>query len=238
MKLELTSGIENSIKEEEDNLIDNKNVFSNCSFEKEEYNDLLTEKSYKIEEPTQNKSFKFFFLFIFFIIILLFAIIITIIYIIYYFVSKPNFKIYHHNWDASYLNDRKYENYVFDNGLEVMIIQDESFDRDGGAIVIEKGYMDNPYNEGIVSLATLLLNKIAFKEESEENKKTKLDLYFGQYRYDTETHYTNFRFDILNNGFKKYMYFFSLILNPKNISDLYDLYIEDLKKELDKIYLN
>ena len=238
MKLELTSEIENSIKEEEGTLIDNKNVFSNCSFGKEEYNDLLTEKSYKIEEPTQNKLFKFFFLFIFFIIILLFAIIITIIYIIYYFVSKPNFKIYHHNWDASYLNDRKYENYVFDNGLEVIIIQDESFDRDGGTIVIEKGYMDNPYNEGIASLATLLLNKIAFKEESEENKKTKLDLYFGQYRYDTETHYTNFRFDILNNGFKKYMYFFSLILNPKNISDLYDLYIEDLKKELDKIYLN
>lgn len=61
MKLELTSEIENSIKEEEGTLIDNKNVFSNCSFEKEEYNDLLTEKSYKIEEPTQNKLFKFFF---------------------------------------------------------------------------------------------------------------------------------------------------------------------------------
>ena len=229
MKLELSKQIEE--KEENNSLI------KKCDFDKEYFNplDFYSEESFFDKSKTK-KKFKFFFLFHFLIFIALFALIITIIYIIYYCTSKPNFKIYHYDWDASYLNDRKYENYIFDNGLEVMIIQDQSFDRDGGAIVIDKGYMNNPYDEGIASLSALLLKTIAFKAEEEENDKTKLDLYYGHYKYDIERDYINFRFDILNNGFKKYMYFFSLILNPKNISNLYDRYINDLKIELDDIY--
>ena len=30
-----------------------------------------------------------------------------------------------------------------------MLINDPNFDKDGGAIVIEKGYLDNPFEEGL-----------------------------------------------------------------------------------------
>ena len=42
------------------------------------------------------------------------------------------------------LSERKYENYLFDNGLEILLAQDPLIDRDGGSIIIEREYMDNP----------------------------------------------------------------------------------------------
>ena len=230
--------IEISSKNDEDDiLIDNSNGNINYNSEKEYLNDsLILEKKKEIKSNNNliNRYCKLPFIFHFFILFVLFSIIITIIYILFYYTSNPNFRIIHYNWDASYVNDRKYENYIFDNGLEVMLIQDQSFDRDGGAIVIADGYMNNPYDQGIARLATCLLNKIGTNDDI----KNILDDYYGQYEYGTDEYFTNFRFEILNNGFKKYMYYFSLILNPQNISGLYEKYFEEIKKELDNIYNN
>ena len=208
--------------EENKNLIQNREESQNNILQKDRKNE---DFFYFQNKKEKNKSF---FLFHFFIISLLFVFILTIIYIIYYNTREPNFKILQYDWDNSYLNNRKYENYIFDNGLEIMIIQDESFDRDGGAIVIEGGYMDNPYDEGIISLATLLLNKIAFHE----GDNIRFNDYYGQYTFGTEEYYTNFRFDILNNGFKNYLYNFSLILNPKNIDYYYNNFIYEIIYDL------
>ena len=218
--------------EENDNLIENKEENESNNLQNNNINEPLFKSQNKKLKNIINKFINSFFLFQFFVINLLFAFIIIIIYIFYYNMNEPNFKIFYYDWDNSYLNDRKYENYLFDNGLEVMVIQDQSFDRDGGAIVIENGYMDNPYDEGIASVATLLLNKITLKVE----ENFKLSDYYGQYDFGTEEYYTNFRFDILNNGFNKYLYYFSLILNPKNISSIYDQYIENIMFELEEYY--
>ena len=67
-------------------------------------------------------------------------------------------------WIKADLNDREYEDYLFDNGLEVLMIHDEGFDMDGGAIVIEDGHLENPYAQGISSFATSLLSHIAFED--------------------------------------------------------------------------
>jgi hypothetical protein len=71
-----------------------------------------------------------------------------------------------------------------------------------------------------------------------EEKNIRLNDYYGQYNYGTEEYYTNFRFDILNNGFKKYLHYFSLILNPKNIDYYFDTYIIDIIKEIYSNYLS
>ena len=225
--------IEISLKNEEnDILIDNKDENQNNNLKKNNINGPLLEEINKKDKNIIYKFINLNFVFHFFIINCLFAIIIIIIYIFYYNNRKPNFKIIHYDMDTSYLNDRKYENYIFDNGLEVMIIQDKSFDRDGGAIVIEKGILDNPTEEGIPSVAAHLLYKCAFNDEV----KITLNDYYGKSNFGIEHFYTNFRFDILNNGFKKFLYYFSLILNPKNITDCYYDYIENIIEEIDNEY--
>ena len=174
-------------------------------------------------------------IFNFFILILLGIIIFIFVYIIFYFVKKANFKIVDINWDNADLNDRKYENYFFDNDLEVMLIQDKLFDRDGGGIVIEKGYMDDPLNEGISTIATYLLEFIAFEDEK---PNIILEDYYGKKSIEIEEDFINFSFDILNNGFKKFLYFFSLILNPNELSKYYDKYFEIITYKMDYQYEN
>ena len=63
-----------------------------------------------------------------------------------------------------------------------MIIQDNKFDMDGGAIVINKGYMDNPKEEGIASFATMILNEVFYSKEKQ--LKLILSNYFGEYAYE------------------------------------------------------
>ena len=127
--------------------------------------------------------------------------------------EKVNFYTFQIPWENYYLNDYLYENYHFDNGLEVMLIQYNEFDMDGGAIVINNGYMDNPKEEGIATLATILLDAIFYSEDSQ----LILSNYFGEYQYETEEYFTNFRFNILNSGFKKVLIAFSSILNEEKI---------------------
>ena len=159
-------------------------------------------------------------LFLFYLFIFMIVIIEAILYLIIY-IKNENFYIFQIPWENSYLNDRKYQNYQFDNGLEIMLIQDNKFDMDGGAIIINKGYMDNPQEEGIYYLSVLILNQIF----TSKNNELLLSNYFGSYVYDINEHYTTFKFNILNSGFKKYLEAFSLILNiNNNLSSYLDEY--------------
>ena len=45
-----------------------------------------------------------------------------------------------------------------------MLIQDPFFDKDGGAIVIEKGYLDNPLEEGLSNYITHILSYYNFED--------------------------------------------------------------------------
>ena len=172
----------------------------------------------------------------FFILNFIFSIILTLIFLIYYAIRKPNFKIVDLNWISVEKNDRKYENYLFDNGLEVLLIQDQLFDRDGGSIVFNKGYMDDPTEEGIATIAIYLLDLIAIKDDEEKLKN--LEDYYGKYSFGIEKDFIYYNFEILNNGFKKFLYIFSLILNPQNISYYYDNYIYDIIDSMNDHYFD
>ena len=116
-----------------------------------------------------------------------------------------------------------------------MLVQDQLFDRDGASIVIGKGYLDNPKDEGIASIATHLLDSIAFGDKAIlKNLKD----YYGNYNYEIDEYFINFSFDILNNGFKKFLYYFSLILNPQFISTYYEKYIKDIVFQLQYDYIS
>ena len=117
------------------------------------------------------------------------------------------------------------------------MIHDEGFDMDGGAIVIEDGYLDNPYAQGISSFATALLSHIAFEDI---NHIPNLDDYFGSFIHETEDHFINFRFDVLNAGFTKFLSDYGKILNIDfdKISENIDTYKSKIMSELDNIYLN
>ncbi len=223
--------------------------------DKDETKQLVLDKSqtelsesflYNLEDVDNNNKrrnlfHKMSFIIIFLIITFIFALGITIYYIIYYVVSEADFDIVELKWYKADLNDRDYQNYLFHNGLEVILIKDEHFDMDGGAIVIENGYLDNLTYPGIPSFATSILSHIAFKG----NKGlSTLDDYYGNYLYDTEDHFINYRFDILNHGFTKFLSYFGNILDIKNISsyisDNYIKIINELdakyKSKIDSIY--
>ena len=219
-----------SLKDEDENLIEtpndnsiNTNIGSLISDRKEGIRDIIIKalKNSPLIVP-------------FFYITLIFAFTISLIYTIFYFVSKPNFKIVDLDWIVSDKNDRKYQDYFFDNGLEVLLVQDKLFDRDGVSIVIENGYMEYPKEEGIATFATYLLNAITTYDEPKIYKN--FNDYFGIYDFGIDENFIHFSFEILNNGFKKFFYYFSNILNPTSISAKYDEYKDYIIESIDNLY--
>ena len=184
------------------------------------------------KENILKRILKYRLIYYFFILIIIFTFI-FFIFLIILLRKKENFYTFQIPWENHYLNDRNYTNYHFDSGLEVMLIQDINFDMDGGAIVINKGFMDNYLDEGIAYFATLLLNYMFYDSiNKDEKKELTLDNYFGNYDYKCEEYFTSFKFDILNSGFKKYLADFSSILNPGNISKYFDDKFDETMKQI------
>ena len=221
--MELSKAVKNSKSKNEDIQYEEEN--SSLIFKNTFDNNLIEPEPLSPEIKIKTKKYVFGipFIYLFFIFVILFTIGMIIIYILS-FKQKENFYTFDIQWENNYLNNRNYTNYHFDNGLEVMLIQDVSFDMDGAAIVIDKGYLDNPQDEGIATFATILLDK-AFQDSK---KQLLLDNYFGNYGFETKDDFTNFRFDILNGGFKKYLLAFGSILNPNDISQFYDDYLNNI----------
>ena len=155
--------LEISEEKENDDLLDN-NKNKKDSFDNESLSEAFLYKY--SERNNDNKSkcnfiLKLPFIIYFFIFLIIFTIVILLLYIFIYIKKKPNFKIVDLPWIEADLNDREYQNYIFNNNLQILLIHDPGFDMDGGAIVIEKGYLDDPLNEGIATLATFLLSQIS-----------------------------------------------------------------------------
>ena len=217
------------IEEENDDLINKyeiKDISRNNSF--------LTEPLFRHKKNNKNIFKRLSFECLFFIFIIIVIIILLVIYIISHLNDEPNFNIYNIDWENFKLNNRDYEIYNFTNGLEVMMIHDKEFDMDGGAIVMNKGTMDNPFEEGISTFATLLLDYVFSSNDQIINN------YFGNYDYNINEDFTGFRFNILNNGFKKYLLKFGSILDH-DFSKLFDDNIdniEEIKQIMENKYLN
>lgn len=228
--------------ENENLIIDNKNVMFNFETEVSSY------KSSDIrQKPKENKKkFRFTFVLGFLILIFLVTVVSAIVFIVSYIETEPNFNVHDIKWIPLDLNDRKYKNYTFNNGLEVMVIQDEKFDRDGGAIVIEKGYHDKFLEEGISSFTTSLLSHIAFSAPYNSDDSNDLDDiplledYYGKFKYEVDETYTNFRFDILNSGFKKFLAQFGRLIKTFEkdfIRDKIDRFYDIILDEMEQNYL-
>ena len=155
-------------------------------------------------------------LFYFLMIIIILGLSIMIYFICFYNGEIPNFQV-SDGWVSPAIDPRFYQIHTFDNGLEVMLIRDPIFDRDGGAIVIEKGYLDNPFEEGLSNFITHFLSYLNFNNTPYDIDTLKN--YYGSFEFGDEGHFINFRFDILNNGFKKFLAFFSPILDLENIEN-------------------
>ena len=222
--------------EENENLL-NENKNQKINFDNESMNELLLydeiEKKMINNNNKCNYLFKIPFIISFFLLIVLFTFSIIFFYIIFFINNKSNFKIIDLPWIECDLNDREYQYYIFNNNLEVLLIHDSGFDMDGGAIVIESGYLDNPLNEGIASFATSLISLTSFYDSS--NIPVLVD-YFGNYAFGTDDFYTNFRFDILNLGFKKFLLPFGSILKERNWSFYFDEFYNNILKMINNVY--
>ena len=178
------------------------------------------------------------FILYFFILIFISSISFIIYYIYFYNTEKENFvEKTEMNWIPLKLNNRKYDNYVFNNGLEVLLIQDPNFDMDGGAIVIENGYLDDPNKEGLSTFISYLLSYLNFG--GKPNNIETLENYFGKFKYGIDEVFINFRFDILHDGFKKFLGEFSSLLNYEQIKNRVDFEIikEQIINEIKANYI-
>ena len=240
-EIEITE--KNQDREEDSELLDNEkekiiNYDSESHYTKE---NLLPKKSKELKESKFKKIFKLPLIILFFILIFFGTIIFTIYYLFYYNLTEPNYKIIEPKWDIMDIYNKKYEYYIFDNGLEILLVQDPLIDNDGGCIMVEKGNMDNPYDEGIATFAGLLLDSIEFGsydnnvyDEKHINLKDLYD-YYGRYQTFIEENFISYRFDILNNGFLKFVNHYSQIFNIYkygNISIYFDQYYDEIIRTL------
>ena len=206
---------------------------------------LLPQKNNELKENKLKKILKLPLTIKLLILIFFGAIILLIVYLFYYNLTEPNFKIIEPKWDIMDLYNKKYEYYIFDNGLEILLVQDPLIDKDGGCIMIEKGYMDDPQDEGIASFAGRLLDFIEFGTYNDTvyddkfiNIKNIYD-YYGIFVTSVEEDFTSYRFDILNNGFLKFINYYSQILNiyeHVNISIYFDRYYDEIIGQIEDIY--
>ena len=222
------------MKETNDNINENNVLLDNTirSSAPLDLNENLDE-SLLLEEKSCCKKFinkisSIYFVLYFLIIIFIFGLYLLILYLYFWANNEPNFSRREPDWINSSIDKRKYEIYSFKNGLEVMLIQDEEFDRDGAAIVIGKGYLDKEKEEGLSNYVTHILSYYNFNDEIYDIHTLKD--YYGNFKFGDEGTFINFRFDILNNGFKQFFQLFSPILdiNKMNI----DTFSEERKRKI------
>ena len=246
-KIEIEIPKKKQVREEDDLLYDKNGKINDSLSEKESIDEgpLINENN-KIKESKFKQFLKLPLIYYFFILLFFSVIIFFIYYIYYYNLNEPNFKIVEPKWDIMDLTKKKYENYIFDNGLEILLVQDTLLDKDGGCIAIGKGYMDNPLDEGISEFAGRLLDFIEFGSYNESiNDEKNLNLndlreYYGKFGPYFDEEFTNYCFYILNNGFKKFIYFFSQVLNinTETISLYFDRYYNEILSQIEKFYNN
>ena len=116
------------------------------------------------------------------------------------------------------ISDHNYSKLVFNNGLEIVLIQVHYNDTAGGAISFEKGYLDQEYLPGYLKLAFYSLRN------TDINSSRYLNYYMGNLQLSTEEFYSTISFNILNSGFGHYLSNFtnkiSFDAKKDNVTDL------------------
>ena len=105
------------------------------------------------------------------------------------------------------ISNHNYSKLVFNNKLEIVLIQVHFNDSSGGAISFEKGYLDLEYDPGYLKL---VFNSL---RNSDMNSIRYLNYYMGDLQKSTEEFYSTIYFKILNSGFQKYLNNFTNNIN-------------------------
>ena len=172
--------------------------------EDEEYDPI---NRYNVKDNTLRNSFvykrmekrkKFPFIFYVFLFSILIFITVLIFFIIMSIKNKKNYKYYFNEIERPKISKYNYSNFLFDNGLEVMLIQLEENETAGGSIIFDTGYLDNNSKEGDLQLAlSSLINSNIYDSPI-------LNRFLGDYSISFDDHFSTFSFQILNAGLFKY----------------------------------
>ena len=143
----------------------------------------------------------------FIIYIVLFTFILFIISLIIYSVFKSKKVITYTYEEDAYTKPKyslhKYSSITFENGLKVVLVQVESDVKAGAAISFDYGYLDNKFEPGYYELAFVSLINYDVKNSD------LLTYYFGEFEWDVDKFYSSFYFNILGEGFQRYLKTFS-----------------------------
>ena len=196
-----------SFKEEPNKKKKNKNKNRNI-LEEDDEDDLidryevedkrLTQYNYLLNRKKKKKLPPLFY-------ILIFSILVFLGFFIYFIVmsitKKENYSYELEGIDKPDLSEFKYSTLIFDNKLEVLLVQIGQNDTAGGSIIFDTGYLDPQYEYGDLEIA---LNSILNKTNI-SNTTPDLADYLGKFEINVDEYYSFFSFSILNDGFFKFL---------------------------------
>ena len=197
-----------SFKEEPNKKKKNKNKNRNILEEDDDEDDLidryevedkrLTQYNYLLNRKKKKKLPPLFY-------ILIFSILVFLGFFIYFIVmsitKKENYSYELEGIDKPDLSEFKYSTLIFDNKLEVLLVQIGQNDTAGGSIIFDTGYLDSQYEYGDLKIA---LNSIVNKTNI-SNTTPDLADYLGNFEINVDEYYSFFSFSILNDGFFKFL---------------------------------
>ena len=197
-----------SFKEDPNKKKKNKNKNGNILEDEDDIDDLidryevedkrLTQYNYLLNRKKKKKLPPLFF-------ILIFSILVFLGFFIYFIVmsitKKENYSYKLEGIDKPDLSEFKYTTLIFDNELEVLLVQIGQNDTAGGSIIFDTGYLDAQYEYGDLQIA---LNSILSKTDI-SNITPDLDDYLGKFEINVNEYYSFFSFSILNDGFFKFL---------------------------------
>ncbi len=168
------------------------------------------ENPYQLIKKKNKKKSEFSWFLLFFSI---FILIVSLVAIIIYNLQKKTIKgiqIINANFTKPFLDNNKYELIKLNNGIEVLLIQDNRTEKSSLSLLLNYGFLTDLNNPGIAHLTMQYLY-------SEIQKKTDNDLreYFGKSSSRISRFYTSFNFYCLNDGLYKIITKFGEVFSQK-----------------------
>ena len=210
-------------------LYDDKNIIDGDNRYEVENDEFKSPAVIKTKRKSKNHPF-IFFLFIFILI----AVIGFAFFLLIEFIKNENETFYQsldEPFNKPLVSQHKYRKIIFNNGLELLLVQVDENDTAGGAIVIDSGYNDLNFPRGDLRFSLYsLVNK-------EILNSSRLSDYFGEFNYYVEDFYSYYRFQILNDGFFNYLYNFSSIFKNSSLNQIKQDY-KSVSVQMEKNYIN
>ena len=188
------------------NLIDKNKKKNIIEDDEEDDNDLI--KRYEVESKIPLNNFVYFnktkkkklpLLFYVFILAILIFLGFLILYIIVFVKKKVNYTEEYNKIEKPLLSSNNYTNIKFENGLEILLIQTRPNASAGGSIIFDTGRLDNFPKYNYLQRALYLLSK------DFSNELPTLHDYLGEISINADDYYSSISFNILNDGFFKFL---------------------------------